>query len=208
MAAADGTFDQPTEGLTTTISVTSWTPGDHTLLVRARDVAGNWGPNSTVTVTVGTATGSVALLGDQAVEAQLDNNVPGTAQAFQYVASASGTVTRLYVYVDASNTATSVIVGLYNTSGNDPGALLTQGTIANPVSGAWNSVSVPGANVSSGTAYWIAVLASSGTLQFRDVANGGPSQTSAQTDLTGLPTTWAPGPTWLVAPMSAYAATQ
>ena len=52
MQAADGAFDGPTENLTAAIGVSGWTTGDHTLLVRAKDAAGNWGPLTTATLTV------------------------------------------------------------------------------------------------------------------------------------------------------------
>ena len=48
--------------------------------------------------------------------------------------------------------------------------------------------------------------AGGGTIQFRDGASGGKAQTSAQTNLTTLPSTWSPGITYPNAPMSAYAA--
>jgi hypothetical protein len=43
-------------------------------------------------------------------------------------------------------------------------------------------------------------------VQFRDVAAGGRTQTSAQTTLTTLPATWTPGKNYTNAPLSAYAA--
>jgi hypothetical protein len=148
------------------------------------------------------------VVGDKTIEAQGDNNPAGTAEAFQYTAVASGSVTKLYVYIDANNTATQVMIGLYtNVTGNNPGTLLAQGTIANPTKGAWNSVTVPSVAVTSGTSYWLAVLAptGSGTVQFRDKAGGGKTQTSSQTNLAALPATWTAGSNYNNAPMSAYA---
>lgn len=150
------------------------------------------------------------LLGSQTIQGSVDSNPDGMAEAFGYVAAASGTVSRLSVYVDSGSTATKLIVGLYSsTSSNTPGKLLTQGSMVLPVAGAWNSVSVPAAQVVAGRKYWIAVLApaGSGTLQFRDLPNGsgGKNQTSAQTNLTTLPATWSAGTTYWNAPMSAFA---
>ena len=110
---------------------------------------------------------------------------------------------------DRINTASSVIVGLYtNTTANNPGTLLGQGSIPAPTKGAWNSVTIPGVPIAAGTKYWIALLGptGAGTIQFRDLASGGPTQTSAQTNLMSLPATWSPGATWANAPASAYAA--
>jgi FtsP/CotA-like multicopper oxidase with cupredoxin domain len=53
MGAADGAFDAPTEGVQATIDVTSWAPGAHTVFVRARDAAGNWGSPTSASVLVG-----------------------------------------------------------------------------------------------------------------------------------------------------------
>jgi hypothetical protein len=149
----------------------------------------------------------VLLVGDKNIESTVDHNPAGAAEAFQYTAGASGTVNKLSVYIDAGSTATQVVVGLYGTaaSGN-PGALLAQGTIANPINGAWNAVTIPAVTITSGTKYWIAVLGPSGTIQFRDKPAGGKSQTSAQANLATLPDTWTPGTAATNAPLSAYAA--
>jgi len=52
MAASDGTFDSTSENLTATINVHGWTAGVHTLSVRAKDAAGNWGLAGTTTLTI------------------------------------------------------------------------------------------------------------------------------------------------------------
>ncbi len=153
------------------------------------------------------AAGAV-LVGDQSIEANADFNPDGTAEAFQYTAAASGTITKLYVFVDGTSAATSVVVGLYSDSpSNNPGTLLVQGTISSPVSGQWNAVAVTPTAVSAGTKYWIAVLGPSGAgiLRFRDVASGGATVTSAETALTSLAATWSTGTTYANSPMSAYA---
>jgi hypothetical protein len=147
-------------------------------------------------------------VGTQTIGANLDANSAGLAEAFQYTASASGTVSQLYFYVDSSSTATQVVVGLYTDTGsNNPGTLLTQGTINNPVKGAWNSITVTSVGVTAGTKYWIAVLGPNGAgiVWFRDVANGSKAQTSAQSTLTALPATWSSGTNYVNSPMSAYA---
>jgi hypothetical protein len=150
------------------------------------------------------------LVGATTVGALQDNNPAGMAEAFQYTASASGTLTRLYIYVDTANTATQVLVGLYtNTGSNTPGSLMTVGTLTSPLKGTWNAVAVPGATVTAGATYWLVVLGpmGSGVVNFRDVPTGGRAQTSAQTNLNSLPTIWTPGTNYLNAPMSAYGAT-
>ena len=46
LTARDGSFDEPTEPVSATIETASLGPGRHLILVRARDVNGNWGPYS------------------------------------------------------------------------------------------------------------------------------------------------------------------
>jgi len=52
LAAVDGTFDETIEPVTATLSTAGWPVGRHTLFVRGRDAAGNWGPVSAVFVDV------------------------------------------------------------------------------------------------------------------------------------------------------------
>ena len=154
------------------------------------------------------------LLGDQRIQPHVDTNPSGTAEAFRYTAASAGTVRELAVYVDPASNATSVLIGLYvSTPGGNPGALLTTGTISNPLPGAWNRATVAPAQVRAGTQYWLAVLAPrrSGTLVFRDRydGTGDPTQTSAQTALTlatGLPKQWKTGTRYANSPASVYAA--
>ena len=131
---------------------------------------------------------SAPLVGRAEVQPNVDSNPAGTAEAFRYTASATGTATRLSVYLDDANTATSVIVRLYtNTSGGNPGVLLTSGTITSPKAEAWNTGNVPTIGVTAGTDYWLAVLAphKGGLIKFLDLAGdtAGPTQTSAQKSL-------------------------
>jgi hypothetical protein len=59
-----------------------------------------------------------------------------------------------------------------------------------------NMINVPNATLTSGSGYWIALLGTSGTLQFRDVSNGGASESSFQGNLTALPATWSTSSTF------------
>ncbi len=165
-------------------------------------------PLTSVRRTYGTA--GTLLVGDQAIEVQVDSNAAGMAEAAQYAAVASGTASNLFVYIDASNSASSAVVGLYTNSGsNNPGTLLAQGTIPSLVSGAWNAATISPVSITAGTTYWIALLgpAGGGIIKFRDVQTGGRTQVSAQTTLTSLPGAWSPGTSYSNSPMSAYAAT-
>src|SRR5205814_1877758 len=118
----------------------------------------------------------VTLVGDRNVETNVDNNLAGVAEAFQYTAGAGGAATKLSLYVDSASTASKIVVGIYtNTGSNHPGTLLRQATITAPVKGAWNTVNLTTTTITAGTVYWIAVLGPSGagTVQFRDVGSGG-----------------------------------
>jgi hypothetical protein len=155
----------------------------------------------------GSAPPPVALIGEQNVGTQQDQNTSGSAEAFQTTANATGTVGKLSLYLDAASTAATVTVGVYasNSAGTHPSTLLTQGATSALTPGAWNTITIPAANVTSGTRYWIALLGTgSGTIKFRDVPNGCHSETSASASLTQLPATWATGLSYSDCPLSAY----
>src|SRR4051794_3988591 len=79
------------------------------------------------------AASAATLVGTTTLYANHDSNSAGTAEAFSTTATASGSVGSLSVYIDASSTASKVVIGLYaNVTGSHPGALLTQGTITSP----------------------------------------------------------------------------
>ena len=142
------------------------------------------------------APGLAVLVGNATTETKVDTDTAGTAEAFKYTAATTGSVSTLRVFLDGTSTAGSVKIALYNNAaGNHPGTLLTTGTISAPVTNAQNSVSVPPASVTAGQTYWIAVLAPSGTIAFRDRAavGAGSSETSLSTTLTAMPNTWTTG---------------
>jgi outer membrane protein assembly factor BamB len=188
---------------------TTASAGSHTLSAVALDAAGNTGLAANVSVTVDNTAPpppTNVLLGDQAIEAQADSNLAGQAEAFRTVAIAAGTLSQVRVYLDAPSTATKVIVGIYADNAGKVGALLTQGSTTAPLSGAFNQIPVPPVGLASGTAYWIAILAptGSGTVRFRDHKLGGTSETSASVSLTALPATWVTGVKFTDGPLSAY----
>jgi outer membrane protein assembly factor BamB len=149
------------------------------------------------------------LLGTTSIGSQADQNVAGSAEAFQATATASGSLGRLSVYLDSGSASTKVAVGIYadNAAGTHPGALLTQASTTTLTAGAWNTVTVPAAAIASGTRYWVAVLGTGGTLRFRDGPNGCKSEASASSALTALPATWTTGATYTDCPLSAYGTT-
>lgn len=54
MNAVDGSFSQPVEAVRATLTTTAWSAGRHSVFVRGRDAAGNWGPVTAVFVDVAT----------------------------------------------------------------------------------------------------------------------------------------------------------
>jgi hypothetical protein len=151
---------------------------------------------------------SIKLVGNSQSGGSGDSSDPGTAEAFQYTASGSGTLDQLSVYLDATNAASTVGLALYGNMGSSPGLLLTSGTLASPAPGAWNSASVPSVAVTAGTVYWIAILSPAGgpTPAFDDTNTGigRASVSSSQTNLTGFTKTWSSGSVWPNWTMMAY----
>ncbi|MGA9859847.1 MAG: hypothetical protein WBQ18_18425, partial [Solirubrobacteraceae bacterium] len=158
--------------------------------------------------TVATGSGPAAapmLFGDGSVESGVDYNSAGTAEAFPFAAGTAGQALTLSVYVDSHNRATKLIAGVYADQGGHPGSLLVAGSWLSPKSGAWDTIALPATNISSGKTYWLTILGEGGPAYFRD-RNSGPcvSETSAQSRLTSLPSTWKSGPAWQTCPVSMY----
>src|SRR3984885_5139140 len=68
------------------------------------------------------------LAGSSTVESQTDTESAGEAEAFSQTATASGTAETAYLYIAASNTAKTVVVGIYSNTGSHPGTLLSTGS--------------------------------------------------------------------------------
>jgi hypothetical protein len=183
------------------------TDGMHGIAVRATDAAGNTDATpATQSFTVAAAAAPQTLIGDSTVQTTADSNGAGTAEAFKATARASGTTTKMSVYVATGNTAATMVVGIYSDANGHPGTLLTNGTRTGLTAGAWNTVTVPAASVTAGQAYWVGLLGTGGTLQFRGgSAAGCRSEGSQSRTLSTLPSTWATGATWGTCPPSAYA---
>ena len=157
---------------------------------------------------VATSSPPVFLVGDKNVAPVTDSIPQGKAQAFQTQAAVTGWVTGLSVYVDTGSTATKLVAGLYTDKNGHPGTLLAQGTLGSPGSGGWKMVSLPPVSITAGSKYWVAILSPSGMLTFRDSGTwvGGLSETSSQSTLTKLPSTWTTGTYESEGPLSAYGA--
>ncbi len=145
------------------------------------------------------------LLGEEGVQSQHDYLSAGQAEAFRFRALATGETGTLHLYLDSRNRARTVVVGVYASANGHPGALLSTGSANSSTAGAWIAVPISQTALLSGGAYWIAILGEGGTLRFRDRGNGPcPSESSAQTNLGALPTSWTTGPLYADCPVSAY----
>lgn len=168
--------------------------------------AGAQNSPATVNVSLTISAAGTVLLGDQAIEPQVDSNVNGQAEAFQTTATVSGALTSLSFYLDSSSTVGKVYLGVYSNGTTHPQNLLTQGSSTQLTKGAWNVITVPSASITAGTTYWIAILGTtSGKVAFRDRARGScKSEGSSQTNLTALPAVWTSGPGYTDCPISAF----
>jgi hypothetical protein len=139
-----------------------------------------------------------------AVEGAVDGFIQGTARAYPYVATQSGMLGHLSVYVDATNQASEFEVGLYADSETQhPGTLHRSVRVLDPVAGQWDTVQVGPVAVVAGQTYWIALLSGGQGMRIRDTAHGGLAELSQKT-LKNLPSTWTTGTYFMRAPASAY----
>jgi hypothetical protein len=106
------------------------------------------------------------ILGAPQIQSSLDYNPSGMAEAFLVTASSSGQVTSLSLFLDSSNTAARVWVGVYASYSGNPNRLLSQAVIPQPLSGKWNSVTIPAVQVTQGQRYWVALLGMNGQIEF------------------------------------------
>ena len=131
------------------------------------------------------------------------------AEAFAFIAVASGTARVMQLYLDSSSTASRVILGLYSDRAKKPYSRLASVTLTTPRAGAWNSFELSaGVNIVAGQRYWIAILApvGYGLVKFRDLshAKGTAIYLSSSSSLTSLPTTFSVGQAYQGWTLSAY----
>ncbi|MGA9286132.1 MAG: hypothetical protein WBV85_11900, partial [Solirubrobacteraceae bacterium] len=173
--------------------------------VRTTDRRSSSVNGSTVFNAVGSTTG---LFGESAVQSRRVSLSAGRAEAFRFRAFASGTAGIAQVYVDSSNTAGTLIVGVYSEAGAHPGTLLSAGSITSPVGGAWNSIPITATSIAPGAYYWLSVLGEGGSLSYRSHRQGYClSSTSTQRNLAGLSGSWGGGSIHQECPVSAFVTT-
>lgn len=144
---------------------------------------------------------STVLAGVSATDGSVDVDPAGTAEAFDYTATASGTTNTLNVFISAQGTSTPVKVGVYTNSVNDdPGTLLASASTTIPSAAtpaAWYRLTLSSSvSLTQGTHYWIAILSTADGVDWNDdqtVTTGARAETDSNTSLSGLPSTWSPG---------------
>src|SRR5439155_6799348 len=144
-----------------------------------------------------------ASIGPTTPGSSVDSNTPGRAQDYKNTATATGAVNQLSVYLDASNTASKVELGLYRSSSR-----LADCVVTAPVASAWNRCTVPAVNVTQGTVYYTAILqprGTSGVIKYRNDGSHGRTWGSASFTLSALPSSWSNGPDWGAQTGSIYA---
>lgn len=150
---------------------------------------------------------STVLLGDEAIEGNVDSEAAGRSEAFPFRARVSGRARVVAIFVGRGS-ARAVRVGIYTDRQGSPAALLTSGKRLRPKARAWNRITVRGVQLKRGRTYWVALLGSNGRLAYRDRARGScTSEESAQAHLGALPSKWSHGRRWRTCPVSAVVAT-
>jgi hypothetical protein len=93
MVAVDGSFNSPTEAVRATVDVnsTGWAAGtSHTVKVRAKDAAGNWGPTSSVVVVVTTLPNAIFADGFESGSFSAWTSTTGTGLSVTGAAARTG----------------------------------------------------------------------------------------------------------------------
>ncbi len=148
---------------------------------------------------------AAVLLGDTSVERLVGKDAAGQAEAFPFVARASGTAASASLYVDSINRATTATVALYSSAHGHPRRLLSTGSIRKPRLGAWNVIRITSTPISRGRRYWLAVLGKDGSIHYRIRKSGQcSSRGSAQRRLKSFPVVWRTGTHGPTCPISAY----
>jgi len=163
----------------------SWTGG----LARVDNVTAPASGTATYTATF-TRPPRTGLAGAEHVGVGTASAAPGYGSIYRMVAGRSGTAHSLRLYVDASSSASGLVLGLYSEAAGHPDALLASAP-AEAVPGAWNTAWLEsGVPIEAGRAYWLAILnPGPGTLVWRDRA--GARELAQTTPAIGaLPATW------------------
>jgi hypothetical protein len=151
---------------------------------------------------------TTTLFGESAVQSRRASLWAGRSEAFRFRSLTSGTAGIAQIYIDSSNTAGDVIIGIYSDANGRPGELLSVGLLAAPVAGAWNWAPLTATSIAPNTYYWLSILGEGGTLGYRDHRRGSClSATGAQHNLASLPSSWGVASIRQECPISGFVTT-
>jgi hypothetical protein len=145
------------------------------------------------------------LLGQASVEPNHDSLLAGQAEVFRLQAGSSGIAGVAHFYIGTGNAAKTVLVGIYGSVEGQPGTLLSTGSASASGAGTWTAFPLTHVELLAGKTYWLAILGTGGTLDYRDRPGGPcPAETSAQITLSALPSSWKTYRVYNTCPVSAY----
>ena len=147
--------------------------GPHTVGYRSTDLVGNVEVEKTVSFKVDNA-----ILGTRQLGPATDTLSARQPEAFRNVATISGSVGQLTVFLTNATTAKWLVAGIYADAGGHPGQLLGQSPVTALTKNAWNTVSLPAVQIAAGQPYWIAVQGTGGVLKIRTFSGGRGTQDS------------------------------
>ncbi len=142
-------------------------------------------------ISSGFAANGTLTQGDTTQEATNDANANGT-QAYKVTASVTGTVSSMSVYLVDVGTSPNIQFGIYADSGlgTTPGTLLGTSSITGGVVG-WNTLTVSGVSITSGSVYWLA-FSENGFSHFARATSGGVTAYDIGAGVGyPIPTTWS-----------------
>ncbi len=134
------------------------------------------------------------LFGRRRAGSRVRHNRAGSAEAFRFNESTSGSAGAITVYVPAASTSKTLVAGLYTDRSGMPRSLLASGSTSVPKSAQWVTVAIKRTALAKARAYWIAVLGKGGTLDTgarRSASCQGVTEREA--GLVALPRLWAEG---------------
>lgn len=131
---------------------------------------------------------STVLAGDTNVEGTLAQITSSDAEAFGYVAGATGTAADIVVYLESDVGAN---VAIYSDSEGMPHTLIASGGVSSNTANSWVTIPLSSnPTLSHGTAYWLAISphTTSDTVNYYD--NDGTGSEAWEDSGDGLPSTF------------------
>ncbi len=136
--------------------------------------------------------GAVALVGNNRLESGAGAARAGQATAYRFVAHRSGRARKIHLFLGRGTRASKLFVAVYSNASGHPGRILSSGVLRHPHSNAWNAVGIRTVSLKAGKTYWLAILATGGSVSVRGASRGSCSRAiEHQHGLSGLPSRWS-----------------